>query len=71
MGIKPKKSGSGLEIRTFKGKDGTYIVYRTPRGSFHVFIEVDAKNAAIDCGASGDPKTINTRKMWQEIWDKK
>ena len=46
---------------------------KTPKGSYHVFIEVEAKQAARDCRAkpkrsNGKPKT--TRSMCKEIWDK-
>jgi hypothetical protein len=44
---------------------------------WHAFIESDegfvpevAKDAAIDCGAVGDPKILNTHQFWQQIWTK-
>ena len=52
MSLKPKKKGLGLEMRTFKDKSGTtYLVFRSRNGSFHVFQEVEAKEAARKCGA--------------------
>ncbi|CAG0952688.1 hypothetical protein ANRL3_00342 [Anaerolineae bacterium] len=63
---KPKKQGLGLEMKTFPGKDRqNYLVFRTASGSFHVFIEVEAKEAARQCGAMS---TGNTRQMWNEVW---
>ena len=67
MGVTPKKKGLGLEMRTFKGATGTYLVFRAQNGSFHVFLEVEAKEAAVDCGATSG---ATTRQMWQEIWEK-
>lgn len=69
MPIKPKKHGLGLEMRTFEGDSrNTYLVFRTKEGGFHVFQEVEAKESARDCGAKTEG---NTRKMWQEVWNKK
>jgi hypothetical protein len=62
-----KRKGLGLETRTFTGRSGdTYIVLRSTGGSYHVLVEVEAKRAALDCGA---PKGKNTRAQWQSIWD--
>jgi hypothetical protein len=56
-----------MEMRTFDGASGvTYLVLRTNSGSFHVFAEIEAKQAARDCGSAGGH---NTRTEWQEIWD--
>ena len=64
--LKRKKKGLGLEAKTFKGKDGSsYLVFRSLDGSYHTFVEVEAKQAARECGASDGP---NTRKMWERIW---
>jgi hypothetical protein len=61
-----KKKGFGLAVRTFTGKrsGSGYIVFRTPKGSFHVFVETQAKAAARDCGGIG----ANTRQQWKSIW---
>jgi hypothetical protein len=68
MAIKQKRHGYGLEMRTFKGKKGTYLVFRLPDGAFHAFLETEAKQAARDCGAElGD---ANTRMFWKTLWDK-
>jgi hypothetical protein len=68
MSIPWKRRGLGLEMRSFQGKDGrSYLVFRTSGGSFHVFMEVEAKQAARQCGAT---KEANTRQMWSEVWDR-
>jgi len=66
MSTKEKRRGFGLDIRSFEGEDGsTYIVFKTTTGSYHVFKEVEAKQAAHDCGAEIKG---NTRQMWGELW---
>jgi hypothetical protein len=66
MALKAKRTGFGLSLRSFSGRDGTtYLVFRTKQGSFHVFGEVEAKEAARQCGASVEG---NTRAMWQSVW---
>jgi len=66
--LKPKTHGTPLEIRSFTGKDGNqYLVFRTSKGSFHAFVEVEAKQAAKECGAE---KGANTRQLWESIWNK-
>jgi len=67
MASKPKRRDKALEIRTFTGTAGeSYLVFRTTGGSFHTFVEVEAKEAARQCGG---PAKGNTRRMWQSIWD--
>jgi hypothetical protein len=66
--LKPKKRGVQLEMQTFRGKDGvTYLVFRSTGGSYHVFAEVEAKDAARQCGTT---KTTTPREMWRELWSK-
>jgi hypothetical protein len=66
MGLKEKKAGFGLEVRSFVGSDEkAYLVFKSREGSYHVFKEVEAKEAARECGASREG---NTRQMWSEIW---
>jgi hypothetical protein len=65
MPVKSKKRGFGLEMKSFSGKNGTYLVLRTSTGAFHTFLEVEAKEAARQCGARGEG---NTRQMWSELW---
>jgi len=68
MQIKPKKHGLGLEMKTFQGKgEQSYLVLRTRGGAYHAFLEVEAKQAARECGAS---RGGNTRQMWEELWNK-
>lgn len=65
--FKAKKTGAGLLPRTFEGKSGkTYLVFRTREGGYHVFAEIEARRAAVDCGA---PKQGNTRSQWASVWD--
>jgi len=66
MTLKPKKKGLGLEMKTFDGQDGnSYLVFRTRNGAFHAFIEVEAKEAARQCGATREG---NSRQMWESLW---
>jgi hypothetical protein len=61
-----KRDGFGLETKTFTGKSGkTYLVFRTPKGAFHAFTEIDAKEAAQDCRSAS---IGNTREQWKSIW---
>ena len=67
MPLTPKRKGTGLEMKTFVGHSGTtYLVYRTAPGSYHVFAEVEAKEAARDCGST---EGGNTRTEWSELWE--
>lgn len=64
--IKEKMRGTGLEMKLFSGRDGnSYLVFKTQDGSYHVFLEVQAKQAARECGATEEG---NTRRMWSQIW---
>ena len=63
--MKPKMRGLGLTIRTFQGESGTtYLVFRTKAGAFHVFSEIESKEAARDCGV----KEGTTHQMWETLW---
>jgi len=73
MAVPVKKQGLGLEMRSFAGTDGKgrkadYLVFRTSNGSYHAFVEVEAKEAARRCG---DPEEGHTRQMWDEVWETK
>lgn len=70
MTLKPKKQGLTLASQTFIGKDGTtFLVFKSEwDGSFHTFVEVEAKQAARACGSTVEG---NTRHMWNELWKKK
>lgn len=66
--LTPKRKGTGLEIKTFVGESGrTYLVLKTGPGSYHVFAEIDAKEAAVDCGAA---KGGYTRTDWKALWER-
>ncbi|MCI0700340.1 MAG: hypothetical protein L0241_04600 [Planctomycetia bacterium] len=66
--LKDKREGTALAFKTFIAADGTrYLVFKSLEGSFHVFAEVEAKQAARDCGAT---ELANTRQMWESLWDK-
>lgn len=57
-----------LDIKTFEGDSGeTYLVFRNHNDEFHVFAEVQAKEAAMDCGA---PDEGNTQHRWRTLWDR-
>ena len=65
--MKPKPHGTGLNIRTFEGKDGsTYLVFRTPRGAFHIFRELNARDAAADAFGLTSGTTY---QRWRKLWD--
>ena len=67
MPAKDKRMGVGLEVRTFYGKKGeAFLVFKTPKNAYHVFKEVEAKDAARQCGATG---AANTRSMWARLWN--
>lgn len=67
-GPKGKRRGTELDMRSFTGKRNrkSYLVFRTSSGSYHAFMEVEAKDAARACGAKVDG---NTRQMWSQVWD--
>jgi hypothetical protein len=67
--IRGKRRGTGLEMRTFYGVDGrAYLVFRTASGSFHTFVETEAKQASRECGTPRASGT--TRQMWSALWEK-
>ena len=66
--LKDKREGTELGFKTFVSSDGIrYLVFRSLEGSFHVFAEVEAKQAARECGAA---ELTNTRQMWESLWEK-
>jgi len=65
--FKVKKVSSAVEIRTFDGEKGRYLVMTAGDGKFHVFVEVEAKEAAKDCGCE---TRGHTSAMWKELWRK-
>jgi hypothetical protein len=65
--LKEKKDGTEIGLKVFPGRDGNrYLVFRTLDGSFHTFVEVEAKQAARECGAE---ELTNTRLMWESLWE--
>jgi hypothetical protein len=65
--MKPKPKGRGLDIRTFGASDGsTYLVFRTPKGAYHVFREVNARDAARESFGVPNGTTV---QMWDSLWD--
>jgi len=63
-----KPASSALEISTFPGKNKQvkYIVMKL-NTEFHVFVEVEAKQAAKDCGCPF-PVSKTTQQMWSQLW---
>lgn len=56
-----------LGIRVYKGESGTdYRVFRNHHGEFHVFAEVQAKEAAQDCGTRSEG---TTQQQWEDLWN--
>jgi hypothetical protein len=70
-----KKSHDALPIpfvgmKVFEGADGvTDLVFRTAPGSYHVFAEVEAKQAARECGVSDADGSRHTNDMWTNLWE--
>jgi hypothetical protein len=68
--LNQKRHGTRLEFRTFTGRDGNdYLVFRNPDGSFHTFVEVEAKEAARECEAEEDDGAT-TQSMWESLWNR-
>jgi hypothetical protein len=61
-----KRTPAAVEMRTFHGSKGHYFVIKTD-GKFHVFLEVEAKQAAWDCGC--ELRKGHTNKLWTERWN--
>jgi hypothetical protein len=40
--IKKKRQGFGLDMKTFEGSKGTYIVFKLPNGAFHGAVTASA-----------------------------
>ena len=68
--ISLKRKSNGIQFRTFESDDGknTYIVFKESDGSYHTFVEVEAKDAAIHCGSELD-RNENTRSHWNALWN--
>jgi hypothetical protein len=63
--------GDGWDARIFRRDDGRcYLVVRRPDGGYNVFREVEAKEAAKNCGATAESDaSLNTRQFWGQIWE--
>ena len=61
-----KRKGMGLQMKTVAGDSATYLFLKTPAGKFHVLVEVEAKEAACDCGATSQS---DTQSMCKEVWN--
>jgi hypothetical protein len=65
-----------MELRNYFGQSGkVYFVTWSEETHWHAFLQtkegftpVEAKAAAIDCGAIGDRQETTTHKFWQQIW---
>jgi hypothetical protein len=66
--LEEKRAGTDRGMKVFAGRDGKrYRVFGTLDGSFHAFVEVEAKQAARDYGAD---ELANTRLMSGSLWDR-
>jgi hypothetical protein len=65
--MKKKRDGFGLEVKSITGGGRTYLFFRTKRDEYHAFVEVEAKQAARDCGAK---KEGHTKLMCGQVWKK-
>lgn len=64
-----KRKSFGIEMKTFQGSKGeTYLVLTDGGRKYHVFGEVEAKKAAIDCGCKLDPRKNGPGPMWKDRW---
>jgi hypothetical protein len=64
---------AGIAFKTFTTAEGkNLLVFRTSSGEFHVFKEVEAKEAAKECGADLTRLGFenNTRELWDYLWAK-
>jgi hypothetical protein len=69
--MKPSKDSVEIKIFHRKAKTKpqvTYIVMKTGR-EYHVFAEIEAKRAALDCGARGT-REKGTVDLWDSIWNR-
>ena len=67
MKVTKKRAGYGLQMKTVEGRNGKYLFLKTPNGSYHAFLEVAAKEAIRDCGATGEGNTRKLCKMLLEF----
>lgn len=59
-----------MGLMTITGRKGaTYLVLRGYDGDYHIFVEIKAQKAAIDCGEV-KRQADNTRTMWDRLWQR-
>jgi hypothetical protein len=64
--ISAKRRGFELESRTFITPDKrALLVFKTPQGSYHTFLETEAKLAAKELSPNAHGAT---RAIWDKIW---
>jgi hypothetical protein len=67
-----KRTSYALEIETFDSTDGKskYLVIKTGN-EYHVFAEVEAKEAATDCGCPLPHRGNTTQQIWNYLWNER
>jgi hypothetical protein len=61
---KAKRRGFGLGMEVHTSKSGeTYLLLQKGK-SVHVFVEIEAKDAARDCGAEGIGTPL---RLWEQV----
>ena len=63
-----RRRAFAVEMRTFTGNKANYLAMTTGDGNFHIFTEVEAKQAAVNCGFKLDPRHHNPSVMLKERW---
>jgi len=66
--FKAKLADCALDMKTIKGEKATYLFLKAGK-SYHVFVEVESKEAAEDCGAERRAGR-SARQMCGEIWNR-
>jgi len=64
MKLSKKRNDCSLQSVTRRGRNGNYLFFKTPYGSYNAYLEIAAKEAAKDCGARGRG---NTRQLCREV----
>ena len=74
MAYKEKRSGVGLEIKVVSKDGKQFIIFRHPKGSYHMFAEIEPKDIARQFGIEEFKDNRewgkNAREMLKELWDK-
>lgn len=67
--IRLKKFDDLLPMRIFNDEDGRpYLVFRTAKGDFHVFAEIEAKAAAKRLGVMPKSRDNTRDDYWEPFW---